>query len=168
MVQDGILHEDEPLELLEGDLVLVSPQGPLRAAHLTELHGRLTAAYHALGHVRNQLPLDLRPYNLPEPDLAVVRGSARDYRERHPNGKDAWLVVEIAQTSQDLDRRKAIIYAAAGVACYWLIDLPEGRLEMYSDAADVGGYRRTLVLDRGEEVELPGLGLRWSVGELVG
>jgi Uma2 family endonuclease len=148
----GILHEDERLELLEGDLVVGSPQGPAEAAYLNELHARIAAAYQGVGHVRNQSPLDLRPHNLPEPDLAVVRGSARDYRERHPGGRDTLLVIEIAQTSQDLDRRKAAIYAAAGVPTYWLIDLPQSRLEAHSEPTDLGGYRQHVVLVGGQNV----------------
>jgi Uma2 family endonuclease len=167
MVQDGILHEDERLELLDGDLVLVSPQGPRHAAQVAELLARLAAAYSGKAHVRPQLPLDLRPYNLPEPDVAVVPGAPRDYRDRHPSGRDAWLVVEIAQTSHDVDRRKAAIYAAGGVEAYWLLDLPQQRLEVHSQPADVGGYRQHVVLAAGEEVELPRLGVRWMVAGLV-
>jgi Uma2 family endonuclease len=168
MVQDGILHEDERVELLEGDLFLVSPQGPRHSAHVTELNQRLASAYTGKAHVRVQMPLDLRPYNLPEPDLAVVRGSPRDYRDSHPVGRDALLVVEVAQTSQDIDRRKAGIYAAAGVAAYWLIDLPSARLEVHTQPADVGGYRQRTILAVGEEVALPGSDARWAVDGLVG
>ena len=156
------------MELLEGDLVLVSPQGPLQAAQLNELHARLAAAYHGVGHIRNQSPLDLRPHNLPEPDLAVIKGDVRDYRERHPSGKDTLLVIELAQTSQNLDRRKAAIYAAAGIPTYWLIDLSQGSIEVHTGASDLGGYQRRVVLGRDEQVEVPGLGVHWPVADLVG
>src|SRR5437868_3260205 len=125
MLEDGILHEDEPVELLDGELVVVSPQGPAHASLLAGLNPRLAQAYAGPAHVRAHLPLDLRPYNLPEPDLAVISGDPQDYRDHHPRAGEVWLVVEIARTSQELDRKKAIIYAAAGIPVYWLIDLAQ-------------------------------------------
>src|SRR5262249_47314064 len=121
-----------------------------------------------IAHVRAQLPLDARPYSLPEPDLAVVRGEPRDYRDRHPTGPDTLLAVEIARTSQALDRRKAGIYAAAGVPVYWLIDLARGQVEVFSGPTEESGYERHEILVRGQEVALPGLDTRWPVAELVG
>jgi len=170
MVEDGILHEDEALELLDGELVIVSPQGPAHAAHLAELQQRLADAYRGAAvatHLRSQLPIEARPTDLPEPDLAVVRGNPRDYLDRHPVGRDALLVVEIARTSHDLDRRKASIYSRAGVPVYWLVDLVQHRLELHTQPADEAEYGRHEVLGAGEEVELPGLDLRWRVAELV-
>ena len=123
MVEEGILGEDEPVELLEGELVIVSPQDPRHAACLVTLTERLAEAYRGVAHVRPQVPLDARPHSLPEPDLAVVKGRPGDYSDRHPSGGDALLVIEIARTSRPIDRRKAGIYAGAGVPVYWLVDL---------------------------------------------
>ena len=167
MVEDGILDEDEPVELLDGELVVVSPQGPPHAALLAELHLRLTDAYRGMAHVRAQLPLDARPYSLPEPDLAVVRGLARDFRDRHPNGGDVFLAVEIARTSYAIDRKKASLYGAGGVPVYWLVDLANRRLEVFSDPSTDMGFRQHLVLEPGAEVALPGVEVRWAVSELV-
>ena len=167
MVEQGILGEDEHVELLDGELVVMTPQGPPHAAHLTDLHQRLADAYRGAAHIRSQVPLVNRPYNMPEPDTAVIRGRPLDYKERHPTGADAILVVEIARTSQRIDRRKAGIYASAGVPTYWLIDLAKRRVEVFSEPSRQGAYARHLSLAVGQEVQLPDLDVRWPVSDLV-
>jgi Putative restriction endonuclease len=114
MVEAGVIGPDEPLELLEGRLVLVSPQGPPHASLVGALAEKLRAAYGAGHAVREEKPLEL-PDSLPGPDVAVVHGAQLDYAARHPNAGDALLVVEVAVTSQALDHEKARIYARAGV-----------------------------------------------------
>jgi Uma2 family endonuclease len=167
MLQDGILHDDEPVELLDGELVVVSPQGPAHAALLADLAQRLGEVYVGSGHVRPQLPLDLRPYNLPEPDLTVVAGSARDYIDHHPAAPDVWLVVEIARTSHDLDRKKASIYGAAGIPIYWLIDLSLSQVEVFSAPTSQAGYSQRLTVRSDGLVELPRSSVRWPVTTIV-
>lgn len=151
MLSAGILHEDEPVELLEGELIVMSPQGAAHSALLTEIRDLLAGAYRGRPvHIRVQCPLIAGAESLPEPDLAVVRGAPREYLEAHPAGRDALLVVEVAATSQAVDRAKAGIYAAAGVPALWLLDLAEGRLEVHTEPGP-GGYRftRPLTPERG-------------------
>jgi Uma2 family endonuclease len=168
MVDQGILGEDERVELLEGELLLVSPQGPPHSAQITALALQLTDAYRPGAHVRQQMPLDARPYSLPEPDLAVVKGLPLDYRDHHPLGAEALLVVELARTSQALDHRKVRIYAAAGVPVYWLIDLAVRSVEVFTGPSEAGTFAQRRVLGPDEEIELPGIGVRLPVSELVG
>ncbi|MBI4572140.1 MAG: Uma2 family endonuclease [candidate division NC10 bacterium] len=83
-------------------------------------------------HVRIQLPLALDPSSEPEPDVTVVRGSPRDYRDAHPSA--ALLVVEVADTTLSHDRdQKGSLYARAGVADYWIVNLVDQVLEVYRD-----------------------------------
>jgi Uma2 family endonuclease len=166
MVDAGIVHEDEPVQLLEGVLVEMSPQGPVHAATTTALADRLRAAYLGRGHVREEKPLAANPYSLPEPDIAVVRGQVGSYAARHPNGDDVILVVEVAWSSQVVDRQKAAIYAAANVPVYWLVDLAARKLEVRT-TPEGGAYRAVEVLDENAAVSLPGLAERWLVGALV-
>ena len=168
MAEEGILGEDEHVELLDGELVVVSPQGPPHAARVMDLHQKMGDAYRGQAHVRSQVPFEARPHSLPEPDLAVIRGKPLDYGQRHPNGQDALLVVEVARTSQPIDRRKIGIYASAGAPVYWLIDLPKHQVEVFSEPTAHGTYGQRLVLAAGQEIELPGLGIRWPVSDLVG
>jgi Uma2 family endonuclease len=170
MVELGILGEDERVELLDGELLIVSPQSPSHAARLGALALALSDAYrpHADVHVRQQMPLDARPHSLPEPDLAVVKGNHLDYQERHPIGGEAHLVVEVARTSQALDRRKTRIYATAGVPVYWLIDLVARQIEVFSGPSEGGTFAQRRVLGRDETIDLPGLDVFLAVSAIVG
>src|SRR5436190_11722511 len=113
MLDAGILEEDEPVELLDGVLVEMTPQGPTHSSGTGDLADRLREAYGGRACVREEKPLVASVHSLPEPDVAVVRGRQGTYAKRHPTGADALLVVELALTSRALDRRKAAIYAAA-------------------------------------------------------
>ena len=168
MVELGILHEDEPVELLDGELVIVSPQDPRHATCVLVLMERLAEAYRGIAHVRPQVPMEARPHSMPEPDLAVVRGQATDFAVRHPSGREALLVVEIARTSKNIDRWKARIYAGAGVPVYWLIDLAARQVELFSARSERGVFEQHQVLGPDDEVELPVLGLRWPVADILG
>jgi Uma2 family endonuclease len=167
MVETGILRADEPVELLEGRLVLVSPQGPPHASVVGALAERLRTAYPSGYAVREEKPLEL-PESLPEPDIAVVLGTQLDYAKRHPNGEDAQLVVEVAVTSQELDHAKARLYARAHVRVLWLLDIPARRLEVHTEPQQDGRYRVVQVLGDDDEVSPPGASARWKVRELLG
>jgi Uma2 family endonuclease len=120
------------VELIDGEVVLMSPQ---EAEHATavELVARvLEEAFGEGYHVRDQKPLDLGEGQEPEPDAAVVAGSPRDYSQAHP--KTAVLVVEVAMSSVDYDRAvKGSLYAKAGIPEYWLLNLRERRLEVFRE-----------------------------------
>ncbi|MEX2148144.1 MAG: Uma2 family endonuclease [Candidatus Rokuibacteriota bacterium] len=132
MIESGILGEDDPIELLAGRLVVAEPK---HSPHETAVHAVADALRAAFGqgwHVRIGAPLVLGDFSEPEPDVSVVRGSFRDYRDAHPS--QAALIVEVAQTSLRLDRRiKASIYAAGGIAEYWIVNLVAGVLEVHRE-----------------------------------
>lgn len=155
MVETGILAEDEPLELLEGELVVVSPQDPQHAAitsqigHLLEVHGP------AGTFTRAHSPIAAAPDSLPEPDVALVRGARLDFAKRHPGASDLVLVVEISRSSRKADRRKAEIYARAGVPVYWLLDLAARRLEVRSNPLAEGEYAERRTFGEDDAVPVP-------------
>jgi len=113
MVEGGILDEDEHLELLEGELIVVSPQNPQHAALAAKLQQLVAVVAPPDTHLRLHSPIAAGPESLPEPDLALVRGRAEDFLDHHPRGEDVLLVVEIAVTSQAADRLKVRIYGKA-------------------------------------------------------
>jgi Uma2 family endonuclease len=157
MVESGVLGEDEPLELLDGELVVVSPQGPPHADAATTLHELLVKAYEEKGvQVRDDKPLLVSPVSLPEPDLAVVLGTRGSFTKRHPRGDEAWLVVELARTSLPLDRAKAAVYAAGGVPVYWIVDVEARRIEVHADPHADGHYGVVHVLSEDDPAPLPG------------
>jgi Uma2 family endonuclease len=166
LVEAGIVSEDEHVELLEGALVEMSPQGPEHASAISMLADRLREIYRGRARVREEKPVSIGPYSLPEPDIAVVRENTEDYARRHPVGAECVLVVETAFSSQRIDRRKSRIYAAGGVEVYWLIDVVERKLELRTAPVD-GTYHVTHVFDEDDVVELPESDARWLVRDLL-
>lgn len=166
MVDAGILGEDEPVQLLDGVLVAMSPEGPEHAYAITRLSERLREAYPGRERILEEKPLAVGTYSLPEPDVAVVRGDAGTYAHRHPAGTETVLVVEVAFSSQRGDRRKASIYAAGGVEVYWLLDLAARRLELHTMPVN-GAYQVTRVLSEDDVVALPESSRSWAVRDLL-
>jgi Uma2 family endonuclease len=158
MLETGVLSEDDRLELLDGDLYLMSPQDPHHASTVTRLSRALHEAYRGRGHwvIRTQLPLQVPPLSLPEPDLAVVRGTEATFDDRHPGAADAALVVEVSDSSDAEDLRKAAIYARGGLALYWRISLRRRQLEVHESPVR-GHYRVMRILEATDKVSLPGL-----------
>ncbi len=133
LVEQGMFRPDEHLELLDGLLVVREPQGSRHAAAVTAARQVLAAAFGPGYHVRDQAPVALDDTSEPEPDLAVVRGEPWDYQHGHPSAP--LLVVEVADSMLALDRRdKGGLYARAGIADYWIVNLVDLVLEVYRDA----------------------------------
>jgi len=144
MVASGAL-DGEPVELVDGLLVHVSPQGPEHAALVQWLTARLAARADLL---RVQLPLAV-PGGRPEPDLALAES-----RTAHAHPETAQLVVEIAVTSQIEDAAKLPGYARAGVAAVWLIDVPARTVQVY-EAPSAGAYRTSRIAAAGDQLQAP-------------
>jgi Uma2 family endonuclease len=137
MVAAGILTEDDRVELLGGQIVDVRPSNPPHAAavaRVLRVFNRALRDDQALA--RDQSPLDLEPYDAPEPDVAVVRPRADEYARAHPTADAVLLVVEVSDRTRLTDRRVTLpTYAAAGLPEVWLLNLQQDRLEVYREAA---------------------------------
>lgn len=128
------VFEGEPLELIDGQLVVAEPQGAYHAAAVGATADALRAALPPGWTVRVQAPVSLDAESEPEPDLAVVSGRPADYRTGHP--RQPVLVVEVAHTSLEFDRRhKSSLYARAGLRDFWIVNLVERVLELHRDPA---------------------------------
>ena len=141
LIDKGILCEDDPVELLDGLLVVKEPQHTPHATAVTLALEALRAAFGPGWVVRPGLPVAAGRWSEPEPDISVVPGSPRDYLADHP-ARPA-LVVEVAHSSLRLDRtRKAAIYARAGVEDYWILNLADRVLEVHREPARLDTPRR--------------------------
>jgi Uma2 family endonuclease len=130
LVEAGIFGPDDRVELLDGLLVAHEPQGHRHATVVGLVRVALEKAFGRGYHVREEKPIALDDQSEPEPDLAVVPGRLRDYLAAHP--ARPVLVVEVADSSLALDRlRKGALYARAGVADYWVVNLVDEVLEVY-------------------------------------
>lgn len=140
MVERGLLDSDDKVELLDGLLIAKEPQSDLHAAAMMAGQRVLERAFGARYHVRIGCPVALDDYSEPEPDLAVVPGSPWDYKKDHPS--KPVLAVEIAMTSRAKDRwLKGGLYARAGVADYWVVNLVDEVLEVYRQPVKVPSRR---------------------------
>jgi Uma2 family endonuclease len=156
LVDVGIFRPGENLELLDCVLVVREPQNAPHATAVRAVQEALRVAFGTAWDVRPQLPIALDADSEPEPDIAVVAGSYRSYRHAHPSRPT--LVVEIADTTVIIDRRKGGLYARAGVPDYWIVNLIDEVLEVYrgpaeSRAARFGWeYSEALLFRRGDDV----------------
>ena len=164
MVDTGILGEDDKVELLDGVLVEMSPQGPAHLEAVTRLTMLLVPVAAEAGLVVNpQCPLDVgSAISQPEPDQAVAPPGGWD---AYPAG--ALLVVEVSVTSRAVDLgRKAAIYAAAGIPDYWVLDLEHRRLVVHRDPVD-DRYAAVESLTDADVVTAARLPLSVAVAELM-
>ncbi|MCL6535274.1 MAG: Uma2 family endonuclease [Armatimonadetes bacterium] len=160
MYDAGILHPDETIELIGGELV--AKELPMKSAHATAIRLCVRALQKAFPEeagylVDTQLPLALSERDLPLPDVAVVEGSIRDFAYAHPTR--AVLVVEVSEATLRLDRHtKASLYAWAGIPEYWIVNLMEGVQEVFREPAPIAGrpygygYRQQAVYQAGESI----------------
>jgi Uma2 family endonuclease len=131
LVDLGVFH-GKPVELIGGQLVVAEPQGSYHANAISAADDALRAILPDGWVVRSQMPVALDEESEPEPDIAVVRGSRADLWEGHPARPS--LAIEVAESSLDFDRgEKSSLYARAGIADYWIVNLVDRVVEVYRD-----------------------------------
>lgn len=169
MAEAGILSEDDRVELLDGEIVEMTPIGSSHAAtvdRLTRLFSRLVGE---AAFVRVQSPIRLSEHSEPQPDLALLKPRPDFYAPAHPGPEDVLLVVEVAETSVGIDRKLKIpLYAKAGISEVWLVDLDEERIEVYLNPSSKG-YGDVQRLRRGRGLAPQALpNLKISVSDILG
>ena len=163
LVAEGCF-EDERVELLDGVLVTMSPQGGRHSAVTAWIVERLIRPLDPAYEVRAHSPFAASDVSEPEPDVGVYpRGSYADHPER------AFLLVEVADSSLRKDRKiKTGIYAAAGVPEYWIVDLDHDEVEVLTEPRRAR-YRKRTTLRRGDTLRptaLPGIAI--AVADILG
>lgn len=156
----GILTEDDRVELIEGDIISMSPIGVLHSETVDLSADTLRARLQGRARIKVQNPVGLSDDTEPVPDLTVCL--PRRYRDHHPAPEDIFLLIEVADTTLERDRAKLRIYARSGVREAWLVNLPAGRIEVHREPSP-DGYRlvlhvapgETLTLDAFPGVEIP-------------
>jgi Uma2 family endonuclease len=142
MAEAGILGEDDRVELIEGEIVQMSPIGDRHVAFVMNLGRLLTLRLAERAFVSVQSPVVLTADTEPQPDLAVLR--PRAYKERKPHADDVLLLIEAADTSLAYDRTtKLRLYARAGIPEYWIVDCTTESVEVYLDP-EADRYRNVI------------------------
>lgn len=152
LAEVGILHEDDRVELLDGVIVEMSPIGVSHASCVDRLMALLQRRYGDRAIIRVQGPIRLNMYSEPQPDLSILKPRADFYGGAHPGPSDVLAVIEVADTSLRFDRDvKMPLYARAGIAECWLIDLGTDTVEVFTQPSSTG-YLASHVASRGDRL----------------
>jgi Uma2 family endonuclease len=158
MITAGILKEGEPIELLDGWLVLKMTRNPPHDLSLSLTEEEIQTRLPKEWFLRIQSAITIPEYNEPEPDIGVVCGPRRRYKTRHPGPSDTAMIVEISDASLQEDREdKAPIYASAKIPVYWIINIPDNQIEVNTEPSGPTaepGYRQNKVYRPGDLVPL--------------
>jgi Uma2 family endonuclease len=169
MAEAGIITEDDRVELIEGEVVEMSPIGSLHAGCVNRLSALLHEQVGQTVIIAVQNPIRIDEYSEPQPDVARLAPRADFYSNGHPTPADVLLVIEVADTSVDYDRWVKIpLYARAGIAEVWFVNLPGDFIEIFSQPTG-GVYKQVRRVGRGERLNsqsVPGIAL--SVDAILG
>ncbi len=157
----NFFNEDDRVELVRGEIIQMIAKGTPHSVCGTRLNREITKLIDDRATARTQEPLQLPPNSAPEPDYAIVQNREDDYLASHPNSEDVMVVIEISDSSLSYDQEiKLKLYAESGIQNYWIFNLRESILEVYSDpyqtTQGVFGYRVKRILLPNDRVALPG------------
>ncbi len=156
MTEAGILLEDDCVELIEGEIIKMSPIGSRHAACVKRINALLNHRISGAEIVSVQDPILLSDYSEPEPDIALLKFREDFYAQSLPAVNDVLLIIEVADTSIEYDRDvKLPLYARSGIPAVWLVDLSCDTVEVYSEPAS-GAYPKCDHLHRGGVLKLQG------------
>jgi Uma2 family endonuclease len=146
MLETGIITAYERVELIDGQVIPMSAKNPPHAATTLCASDYLKRLLAEVALVRVQDPIQLSQYSEPEPDIAVVRIDARKYIDRHPAPNEIFLLIEVADTTLETDRKqKAPLYAKAGIADYWILDVNQRQVFVFREPG-LEGYNLKFIL----------------------
>ena len=146
MIESGIFTEHDRLQLINGMLVAKMTQGDDHCVADDLCRAELSGVVPRGWFIRSNKPIRLPPGSEPEPDEAVVRGSIRDYERRKrgkPGPRDVGLIVEVADSSLAEDREMVVVYGRSSIPVYWILNLVDRQVEVYSGPQPDGYATRT-------------------------
>ncbi|WP_038016980.1 Uma2 family endonuclease [Synechococcus sp. PCC 7335] len=146
MAEVGILSPDERVELIAGQIIQKMPKGPRHSALCKRIEKLIERLLGDKVLVRLQDPIQLDLYSEPEPDIVVAHPNASFYVDHHPTPNEIYLIVEIADSTIERDLGfKADLYAAVGVADYWVLNVQAQQLHIFRQP-QADGYQRQMIL----------------------
>jgi Uma2 family endonuclease len=152
--QAGVLNEDDRVELINGEIVYMSPTGTKHATCVDRLNHILMSQLIDRIQLRVQSSIQLPPNSQPQPDLALLKRKADFYVSAHPTPADIYLLIEVADSSIAFDRNVKIpMYAAAGIPEVWLVDVEAQSIEVYRQP-ESDSYAEIQIFKPGESIGL--------------
>lgn len=152
MGESGILREDDRVELLEGEIIYISPIGVKHASCVTRLTYLFSQKIGKNALVSVQNPLRLDEHSEPQPDVMLLKPKQDFYASSLPCAEDVLLLIEVMDTSAGVDRQvKLPLYARHGVSEVWLVSLLDENVEVYKNPVS-GSYQDKHVITRGQSL----------------
>ena len=163
LLENGFFTEDDQVELIDGEIVTMSPIGPKHAGCVNKLNRILNQSAGEIAIVAAQNPVWLNEYSEPQPDISLLKYRNDFYTTNHPTPQDTLIAIEVADSTLEIDRQiKIPKYAEAGISEAWLVDLVNDRIEIYA-LPNEGVYQEIRIVLRHQEIvsrTLPQLKLR--------
>ena len=161
-----LLAEDERVELLDGEIYIMSPIGPFHVGIVNKLNRLLMIQIGSLGIVSIQNPVQLNDYSEPQPDLAILSPRDDYYVEALARPEDILLIIEIADSSLEYDRNEKLPrYAQAHISEVWIVDVSRHIVEQYTEPLQ-GEYRQLRKVLLGEIITATLLPIRLTTSDL--
>ncbi|MCP9493500.1 MAG: Uma2 family endonuclease [Pyrinomonadaceae bacterium MAG19_C2-C3] len=169
MGEAGVFHPEARLELIEGEIIEMSPVGERHAACVKRLSRTLNRQVDDTVIVSTQDPILLDDGSEPQPDIALLKFRDDFYRNGHPRPEDVLLVIEVSDTTLQYDRRvKLPLYARAGISEALIFNLPDEQLEYHAQPTS-GANRISGVFKRGEALQSSNVpGVTFDVDFILG
>ena len=166
MLDDGIIQHSERIELINGELLKMSP---IRSAHsgmVNILAEELMANINGRYNVAVQNPVRINNVSEPEPDISVLKYRKDRYSKRHPRPSDVILLIEVADTSLHIDREvKKALYAETSIQEYWIINLQDEQIEVFKNPIN-GVYQENTLIKKGEMANCTAIGFSLDTNEI--
>ncbi len=170
MIDAGILAEDDRVELINGEIISMSPIGKLQSAIVDRISKVLNRKINMEAIVRTQSSIVIPNHSEPEPDITLLKYRDDFYASRHAQPQDVLLTIEVAHTTWDTDYEvKRPLYATAGIPELWLVNVDKHEIEVHQNPAP-GTYKNIRILQSDDEISLPvpELDTTVSVDDLLG
>jgi Uma2 family endonuclease len=169
MIESGILTDRDRVELLQGEIIEMSPVGRQHAACVDRLNELFVLTFAARAIVRVQSPIHLDNNSEPQPDLAILQRRADFYANAHPQAGDVFALVEVSDTTIEFDRTvKVPLYAQNNIAEVWIVDIRAKTVQIYREPSIVG-YQQVQNYRCGQRLSLQAFtDMQFSVDQLLG
>jgi len=169
MIESGILTDRDRVELLQGEIIEMSPIGMQHAACVDRLNELLVRELVGRAIVRVQNPIQLGTRSEPQPDFAILQRRPDFYANSHPQPQDVFALIEVSDTTVEFDRTvKVPIYAKDNIAEVWIVDLNAAAVQIYREPSE-SGYQQLQTFRRGQTIAFQAFtDIQFAVDQLLG
>jgi Uma2 family endonuclease len=168
MAETGILTEDDRVELINGEIITMSPINSPHAGSVKRINALFTKLFAEEAIISVQDPLVVGDFSEPEPDIMLLKPQDDFYASAHPQASDVFLLIEVAASSVQIDRQvKLPVYASAGVPEVWIVNLPDHQIELYRSPMN-NYYQAKEVAKGNQTITVPHFRLSITAQDLLG